>query len=432
MTSQQQVAVPSSMTNTSRVCNVYFEEFTEIYDLTLSESCPECGIAGTRHLRRPNTITSSHNNVNEADSNTSTSGLTAASNAFIKLASQFPTWDKTTECKQFLKRLEMVLEVNVGDRIPKSSWPLALMHIIKDRAAAEWINTNIIKQNLSWDETKKEFTIHFQRAETSAIAMKNYHSCRQKSDENVQSYSDRFESICEDLGREDYNEDILVIDHYLHGLNATIRQKYEDHLALKRIEEDTVEYSINDLKKVMRICIIYDIKSGSSLSLHNNKSNNERKDKQNNNNSSGSTQKKMWCEFHKSKTHNTADCRNKNNPQAGSSLPTSQHKQKDKSSVQCRKCEQYGHYANECTNKAANQNNKQNTITPTNNYEQESKRQPVPRKIFTYDEPGKPAGVAGKTATVKQTNQSTSLFNNITSASRVWLCCSKSNELYTM
>ena len=342
------------------VCNVYLEEFTSFFDgLSLADPCPGCSVIGVRHPRRE---IGASGVGHVSSSGGSKNILSPTAMAFMKLGSQFPEWSKNVECRQFLKRIELVLQTNAG--IPEAEWKRVFLYTVKEQAAAEWVMENIINENLDWTESKKVFTAHFQKAEYSSLLMKKFHSCKQFTNESVQAYSDRFTEICSEMERKD--EDLLVLDHYIRNLNSDIRKKFEDFLSLKRVEQNDVSYQISSLEQLVKICIIFDVaritvNPTSSSSNSNWKSSSDHTERKQNH--SHGHVKPKYCSFHKTNTHNTNECRHANENKSStpssansSSSKPSSFKPGDKSNVRCYKCGSIGHYSNECTKPASTSN----------------------------------------------------------------------------
>ncbi len=423
-------------------CNIFLEEFVDTYGVALTDACPDCGIRGTRHIRSPNTGVG----VTTSITGSSLKGiLNPASAAFIKLQNQFPEFSKNGDTRTFLKRLELILQVNLGDSIKQSEWPRVFIHIVKDQSSAEWIMENIINKKLNWEESKKLFLSHFQRAEYSSLLMKKFKSCKQMPSESVQCYSDRFTDICNELERDD--SDTLVLQHYLDGLHYDIRRKFESWLAAKRLDQGDVSYQITSLTKLINICIIYDVdaKTTAAAVYSSNSNSKSNSDKQH---SHSASDKKKWCNIHKSSTHNTSECRmsklnehksgSSNSSGSISSIPV----RKDKSNIKCVKCHMYGHYANECSTKpisqstsSSNSSSVTTTINNNNNNNQsqfESKRHSAPPSKFTYDKLGTPTAgnslnVGNKAAQLVSDDSS---GNGKLSPERVWLFDGKRNRQF--
>lgn len=255
-----------SVAEVKELCNLYFEEFTSTFkSLTIADACPICGIVGARHVRLPPTepvLVPTPPRVSDAQPGYSKHLLSSTAMAFMKLEKQLPEWNRSTECRTFLKRVELVLKTNDG--IPSDDWPRVFLYVVKEQSAIEWIMTNIIDTKLSWPEAKQKFSSHFQRAEYGTLLLRKYQNLKQLQNESVQSYADRFVEVCEEIERADYETDALVLDHFLQHLHTDIRQRFNDYLADERVRKDDVEYQIESLSKLIRICIIFDVAARTS------------------------------------------------------------------------------------------------------------------------------------------------------------------------
>lgn len=265
------------MSEIKEICHTFYEELLE-EGLKRLDICDGCDLPVNRHVRKVITTTGS----NETSLNKSSNyGLDGLSLIFSKVKDQFPLWSKSIECITFLKHIDMTLK-NLPS-IPEKDYPRIFLFIVKDQSAKEWIMKNIIECDLNWNEAKKKFTSHFQRAEYKSQLMKKYYNCKQQKDESVQSYADRFLEICSELDRSD--SDSIVMDHFIQGLHETIRMKYQDWLSSKRVDQDDVEYNIDSLQKLIRICIVYDVArvtSGTSTSITNSSTSNHDGEKKSN------------------------------------------------------------------------------------------------------------------------------------------------------
>ena len=379
---------------TEPLCNTFFEEFLDVFQssnvTSMTDLCPGCGNMGVRHARRgtipqPTATSESKSSVR--------SMLSAVSKAFMALEKQLPTYSKSVDVRNYLRNIELVLKTNTG--IPITEWPRVFLYTVKESSSSlEWILANIIDKQLDWKRAKEAFTLHFQKAEYGALLLKKFYSCKQGLEESVQNYSDRFREICIELERDGYDSDPLVIDHYLKHLNRTIRQKYDDYLCSQRILQCDVEWSPSSLATIMQICIIYDVGYRTSVSTTAPPSSHP-KSSQSSESKSNTTSKeksKVWCSFHKSKTHNTADCRkakeNKGKKSSESAAKPAT-KSKDLSQVLCYKCGQHGHYANVCTDKSGKSLSQPNSQSSQSNQSKRSNAG-VPPARLTYDTPGQP------------------------------------------
>lgn len=361
------------MSAQGELCNVLFGEFKDAFGISLAELCPVCHIPGARHLREPSKQLSTSSDKNL---------LSATAQAFMKLKDHLPKFDiKTTECRNFLKQVELVLTINDG--IPQQKWSLVFLYIIKEVAAATWIKENIVDTNLDWNESKKKFISHFQRAEYSSLLINKYDSMKQQHGESVQNYSDRFTDLCDELDRPD--DDPLVISHYTKHLNVSILKQFQNYLTNVRISKHDCEFHFKSLKEVIEICIMYDIQSA-VITSSNNDSNVSESKKQ------FYHDKSKYCEIHKKVGHDTSDCifKDKNVSDSESNMDSGTAKQNDKSNVICHKCSQKGHYANECPMGKGVSNAPSGPTagnTPNAVIDRE-KREVRPPQRLTYDKPG--------------------------------------------
>ena len=174
------------MSAIKEICHTFYEELLE-EGLKRLDICDGCDLPVNRHVRKVITTTGS----NETSLNKSSNyGLDGLSLIFSKVKDQSPLWSKSIECITFLKHIDMTLK-NLPS-IPEKDYPRIFLFIVKDQSAKEWIMKNIIECDLNWNEAKKKFTSHFQRAEYKSQLMKQYYNCNQQKDESVQSYADRF------------------------------------------------------------------------------------------------------------------------------------------------------------------------------------------------------------------------------------------------
>jgi RNase H-like domain found in reverse transcriptase/Reverse transcriptase (RNA-dependent DNA polymerase)/Integrase core domain/Integrase zinc binding domain/Chromo (CHRromatin Organisation MOdifier) domain/Retrotransposon gag protein/Zinc knuckle len=333
------------------LCNLYIDEFkAEFPGLTLADKCPACDCMGAKHPRRPPAAAAAAVAVGGVPSS-SKHLLSATPLAFMKLKDQLPQWTKSTDCRQFLKRIDLVLKINDG--IPESDWPRVFLYVIEDQPAQEWVMTNIIDAKLDWQQAKTTFTAHFQKAEYGAVLLRKFHALKQLAGESVQAYADRFLDVCHELERDGFEKDPLVMDHFLQHVHPDIRHKYHDWLANQRINHSDVSYQVATLGELVTACIIYDVSARTAVNVTPNYSTSSSSKVSNDERKAGDPKPKMYCSHHKSNSHNTADCRLKSgagesrSPAAAAS-PKPVYKNRDTSSVRCYNCQAMGHYSNQC------------------------------------------------------------------------------------
>ena len=70
-----------------------------------------------------------------------------------------------------------------------------------DQASLEWIKENIVDAKLDWDEAKTNSLAFSNVLNDSLLQMKSFKACKQLPGESVQSYSDRFQDIVNEMNR---------------------------------------------------------------------------------------------------------------------------------------------------------------------------------------------------------------------------------------
>ena len=422
--------------STSMQCSTYREEFATDFatlNLTASDPCPLCQVLVGFHPRSPQvaTVSSSSHQV-----------LNPIAQAFIKLSAQIPSWSKGEDCKSFLKKLEIILS-NSG--IPQDSWKKGFIYAIKDQTTLDWVNTNIVNTLSTWDVAKATFTKHFQRAEYSALILRKYDNLRQARDETVQSYSDRFLEVMNEMGRANYDTDFLVINHFVKNLQSHIREKFENHLADKRADANDITFQYTSLNDIISRCIVYDVAGRTTIATNSQRNHNPSNSNSNDSEKKSAvpaTGKKLFCETHGHCAHSTKDCRNPNpsvKSASGSSDSkpnnSSQSNSRDLSKVRCNKCLQYGHYAPQCPNPRAVPSNPpapDATNPPAPQSMAKRSSAPPERLTYGYDSSGKvQQNITSKATTVNESvTQTASSSFSISSptvplppagSARVWL-----------
>jgi hypothetical protein len=271
------------------------------------------------------------------------------------------------------------------------------MYIEMNSSEASWIEKNIINEQLDWNEAKEKFISHFQRDDHRVQLRSKYDNIKQTNKESVQDYSDRFIDLCEELNRP--NNDPLVIDHYIKHLQIDIQKKFRERLTTVRIEKNNLDFEFESLKQVIHICIAYDVQDSftgnyySKLSLDTNM---KVEKKSTNIISSGSGK---YCSFHPNGSHDESECRSKKRSSNLITPSTSQNP----AEVQCFKCHEFGHYADKCpliNSKKPDDGNEAVGGSSSTNTSNREKRDIKPPVKLTYDKPGVPSDVTGKTVTL--------------------------------
>lgn len=289
-------------------------------------------------------------------------------------------WSTKLMAQEWINSIQNAIEVTPVDA---THWifilPQLIPHTSLYRQTHDYVKTNIIDPLLPWIEAKLLFINHFARADWADSRRLALEQCKQRKDESVQHYSDRFTAISNEVGLDD--TDKLNIHNYMQGLKSEVHMELNRHRTMQRVQHH-MAYEFPSLSEVVGLAITYDVSIKSANAIAKRSSTDEistskdKKRKGNQEEKSGSKKKKVkggtsggktgtWCSFHKVTTHNTSDCRGKGTTptstspsvSASSSKPGSKKpkpKQKpnqDTSDVTCYTCNKKGHYANKCPEK---------------------------------------------------------------------------------
>ena len=431
------VPIPDTEINSqsSGCCNVFIDQLTsQVPALSLFDKCPGCEnkvcFHKIRELVIPTTAVSSSSTLPRR---IKTGGLSSSSLAFIKLQSLLPEFKRDSDCRTFLKSVELVLKTNQG--IPETEWPRVFLYTTVDQSSKEWVYEHIIETEikneagvvthigtLDWESAKKVFTSHFQRAENTSLILKRYHGCRQLKDESVQSYGDRFQDVVREMDRPD--DDSLVIDHFVHGLQSDIKQRYQDWLAMERVQKRDVGYQMDSLVKLIEVCIVYDISKHTSGAGTNGGSKSSQAKSEGKSESKSNYDKSKWCDLHKSNGHSTSECRLKGKQTDSGSSQGESKTPRDKSKVKCFACQAMGHYSSECPTKTST-----STVTATSFSAATAKRVVNPPEKLTYDGSGKQTTTTVTTKAVSLNSEMKS--ESVLTPSRLWFYDAARNQQYS-
>lgn len=135
-------------------------------------------------------------------------------------------WSADMEAYQFITGLEVILR---GSPVRHEYWTALIMLMIPGSFPLErdWVYTNIISQQLSWNQARASFTQHYQRSDYMDGRRELYKRCTQTKDETTQEYSRRFQTLATQLRYPD--NDSQAIHRYLQGLPAWLQKKMSSH-----------------------------------------------------------------------------------------------------------------------------------------------------------------------------------------------------------
>ena len=190
----------------------------------------------------------------------------------LKIAEKLPKWTRTTVSADFLRTIKLRLEIS---GLPQSEWVqmLPLLFGEYDNDKAEWVTKNVVKVTTRWDKASMLFNDHFQERDHTAKIQTDYERCRQGEKETVQSYVERFQHLCTQLGIADTDEQ--SIHHFTKHLKADNMRAYFMHISnLKSAAKVSgkkqfhrLQLQLKSLQFVMFMCIDPDVSTRTVAAL---------------------------------------------------------------------------------------------------------------------------------------------------------------------
>ena len=318
-----------------QLCSTYLEELRSEFNLRLVDSCPICLITVGRHARE---TVRSDNHQSDITESSPRSFNVAKAFRNLKSTSVLPIWKSNNLCHVFIADLKRCLK---NSEIPESEWYRSFAYISDDFMVDDWIDRNLIdpEPHLTFEQACDKFRSHFESASAADLIAQEYSICHQKANETVQSYSDRFSSICARRGIQD--SDPLAIQHFVEHLLPSISRNYRTQIGIAKANGQSPK--VSTLTGVIAYAIALDIATQGNDSFTSI--------------SYPSSSSAKSCSFHPNSTsHSSFECRSQS--MKVSSSPSLSSHVKSIASVVCYRCGQSGHFANRCSNPPSS--------TPTN------------------------------------------------------------------
>ena len=93
---------------------------------------------------------------------------------------------------EFLTKLDRQLRLH---NVPSDRYGSVLVSCITDRLMQDWIETNILATNTSWEEVKRRFREKYDDPEIKNRLMVQLEKCTQAMTERVYQYTENYQSL---------------------------------------------------------------------------------------------------------------------------------------------------------------------------------------------------------------------------------------------
>ena len=222
--------------------------------------------------------------------------------------------------------------------------------LIAHNAFCEHARAPEVQQATTIDEVKQRMTDVFSRAAWRSQLRASYEGCAQKQGEDIVQYGFRFEQLRTSLGDTEMEG---AMSRFIDGLKS---EEVKKEIRKIRALSDSIplyeyRHPLTSIKDIANL--------GASLSAAALDGNRKRKatevepvttapsaapekEVKRNNKDKQNSKEDMWCSYHKSRSHNTADCRAAPKEDKPAEAP------KDPKSLTCLNCKRSGHRAEDC------------------------------------------------------------------------------------
>ncbi len=341
-------------------CYAYFEELVEA-GFSLRDPC-DCGRKVMSHPRRPAAsvpIEQVAQVAAVAPSSLSASSVIAPSLQIpSELVKNLPNWKEFTRTDPFFERIQ--LEASFYN-LSTVVLPRLLLKCTSDLAQARWIDENIVRPSLSWEQAKLAFKSHFGQSDLKQSAEQAFFDCKQRKNESIQQYYERFIDIS---SRVSFDERTIV-SRFIVGLSDPLRSLWQSFQQQQRIIDPLREIELTSMRQACDTLLQFEasLPSNQSSGSHDRTTS-----------AHVGVKKEPSCQFHPHiNSHTTQECRA--NPEnshshssssnqkhaSGSAAPAAASSSSDRDHrssnmrrsgpIVCFRCDQPGHKSPACPNK---------------------------------------------------------------------------------
>jgi len=189
---EDNIELPSDVTVLHlAVCGVSQDDLRADYGLKSLSPCPACKHEVYKHLKAAG---SSIRSTSSASSTSSSSSRVVPKEVFSSL----PIWkSEHRTMRPFLQKFKNLM---ISSDIDKSQWSRIIIRCFNNTNDQNWVRQEIHEKDLDWDQATRELSTHFDSADYHEQLYLTYKKLMCRHKESVQKYSDRFKSICSELG----------------------------------------------------------------------------------------------------------------------------------------------------------------------------------------------------------------------------------------
>ena len=201
------------------MCNLSIQQL-ELRRIDVFSPCPGCQFLVCYHKDSPAPPPAAPPRV-ERQAEDQTGKQLERLSKFCK-GESFPTFKLQDPVPPLFKAMEVSLH---SSGVNRSYWHHAFTYVLHSsvpslRPNNEWIHTNIVVPNLSWDEAKQVFKKQFERFDYIYTLTNEYEQCRKAKSDTVHDYAARFQKLVYEL---DYSDtDKTVMRHFQKGIRDSV------------------------------------------------------------------------------------------------------------------------------------------------------------------------------------------------------------------